>query len=45
VGSFSDVTAEDGDATDTRFHDAHAGDSYWLVSGVGPHGEGPVSGP
>ncbi|HEX4825127.1 MAG TPA: DUF2817 domain-containing protein [Candidatus Polarisedimenticolaceae bacterium] len=45
AGSFTDVTSQDADLTDTSFHDATAGDLYWLVSGVGPHGEGPSTGP
>ena len=45
AGSFLNVTVEDTDPTDTAFHDATAGDVYWLVSGVGPSGEGPVAGP
>lgn len=44
-GSFLDVTGEDGDATDSSFHDASAGDVYWLVSGFNAGGEGPVNGP
>lgn len=44
-GSFADVTAEDAIDTDATFHDLGAGDAYWLVSGVGSQGEGPVSGP
>lgn len=44
-GSFVDVTSEDGNDADTAFHDASAGDVYWLVSGIGPNGEGPVTGP
>ena len=44
-GSFVDVTPEDGNDTDTAFHDVGAGDAYWLVSGWGPTGEGPVTGP
>jgi carboxypeptidase D len=42
---FTDVTSEDDDDTDTSFHDASPGDLYWLVSGVGPSGEGPATGP
>jgi len=45
AGSFADVTGEDADASDTTFHDTAAGDVYWLVSGAGPGGEGPVVGP
>jgi len=47
AGSFADVTVADGDGddTDTTFHDATTGDAYWLVSGVGASGEGPVTGP
>lgn len=44
-GSFVDVTPSDGDATDATFQDTAPGDLYWLVSGVGPTGEGPISGP
>ena len=44
-GSFADVTPLDADDTDTTFHDIASGDRYWLVSGVGPNGEGPVTGP
>jgi carboxypeptidase D len=44
-GSFTGVGAEDGDDTDTTFHDTSPGDAYWLVSGVGPGGEGPLTGP
>ena len=41
-GGFIDVTAEDPDPTDTRFEDVAAGDAlYWIVTGVGPRGEGP----
>jgi subtilisin-like proprotein convertase family protein len=45
AGPFQDVTAEDGNDTDTTFHDTSTGNSYWLVSGWGPNGEGPVTGP
>jgi subtilisin-like proprotein convertase family protein len=45
AGSFADVTGDDGNDRDTAFHDASAGDAYWLVSGVGPNGEGPIAGP
>jgi len=45
AGSFADVSASDPDDTDTAFHDGAAGDLYWLVSGVGPNGEGPIAGP
>jgi carboxypeptidase D len=45
AGSFADVTGEDGNDADTAFHDASPGDAYWLVSGVGPSGEGPIAGP
>jgi subtilisin-like proprotein convertase family protein len=45
AGSFLNVTGEGADPTDTAFHDATGGDVYWLVSGVGPSGEGPVAGP
>lgn len=41
AGAFVDVTAEDGDPTDTRFLDASTGDAYFLVTGVGANGEGP----
>lgn len=41
-GSFVDVSASDPDPTDTVFSDPAAGEAlYWLVSGVGPRGEGP----
>jgi subtilisin-like proprotein convertase family protein len=40
--SFVDVSAEDADTTDTAFGQAEAGTTfYFLVSGVGPGGEGP----
>jgi len=45
AGSFADVTGEDANDADPAFHDASAGDAYWLVSGVGATGEGPVAGP
>ncbi len=39
---FIDVTSEDIDPADTRFEDLSSGSIvYWLVSGVGPNGEGP----
>ncbi|MEW5807449.1 MAG: M14 family zinc carboxypeptidase [Acidobacteriota bacterium] len=39
---FIDVTSEDSDPTDTRFDDSSTASSvYWLVTGVGPNGEGP----
>ena len=39
---FPDVTGEDGNATDTMFEDASGAPLVmWLVTGVGPHGEGP----
>lgn len=42
AGSFADVTAEDADPTDTYFLDASPAPlSYFLVTGVGPAGEGP----
>jgi len=42
AAAFSDVTAEDPDPTDTAFRDASAAPVlYWLVTGVGPAGEGP----
>jgi len=42
AGVFVDVTGSDGDATDTSFLDS-SGDPllYWIVTGVGPQGEGP----
>lgn len=45
AGSFADVTAGDPVRDDTEFVDATPGDLYWLVSGVGGGGEGPVTGP
>lgn len=40
-GAFTDVTAADDDATDATFSDATAAPVvYWLVTGVGPAGEG-----
>ncbi len=40
--SFTDVTSEDPSPADTRFDDASAAPIlFWLVSGVGPSGEGP----
>jgi subtilisin-like proprotein convertase family protein len=42
VGAFTDVTAEDPDPTDTVFLDSTPESPlYWLVTGVGPLGEGP----
>jgi carboxypeptidase D len=41
-GAFVDVTAEDVDPADTAFTDASTEPVvYWLVTGVGPQGEGP----
>lgn len=40
-GTFIDSTASDPNAADTRFDDPQAGTFYYLVSGVGPAGEGP----
>jgi carboxypeptidase D len=41
-GSFVDVTAEDDRTDDTTFADDTVGDAlYWLVTGIGPAGEGP----
>jgi subtilisin-like proprotein convertase family protein len=48
AGAFVDVTAEDADSGDTQFADASAEPVlFWLVTGVGPQGEGPLghSGP
>jgi subtilisin-like proprotein convertase family protein len=43
AAGFVDVTAEDGDPTDTWFEDSSAGALlYYLVTGVGPAGEGPL---
>ena len=43
AAAFADVTAEDGDATDTTFLDgSDAPLVFFLVSGVGPRGEGPL---
>ena len=39
--SFVNVTPSDPDPTDTRFEDTTPGTLYYLVSGVGPAGEGP----
>ena len=40
--AFVDVTVEDGDPTDTLFDDASVAPiSYFIVTGVGPNGEGP----
>jgi subtilisin-like proprotein convertase family protein len=42
VENFVDVTTEDGDDTDTQFKDTSAGDlTFYIVTGVGPQGEGP----
>ena len=42
AGNFADVTVEDGDDTDTRFLDTSTDPVvYYLVTGVGPQGEGP----
>jgi len=42
AAAFSDVTSEDPDPTDTRFVDSSTGRmAFWLVTGVGPGGEGP----
>jgi carboxypeptidase D len=42
AGAFVDVTAEDGNNTDTRFLDTTAEPlAFYLVTGVGPNGEGP----
>ncbi|MEE8411639.1 MAG: M14 family zinc carboxypeptidase [Acidobacteriota bacterium] len=42
ANAFTDVTAEDSDATDTLFQDGSVAPiSYFLVTGVGPQGEGP----
>lgn len=39
---FLDVTAEDPDATDTTYEDTSSAPlEFWLVTGVGPKGEGP----
>ena len=41
-GDFAEVTTSDDDPSDTRFDDAGAEPVvYWLVTGVGPAGEGP----
>ncbi|MCP3979687.1 MAG: hypothetical protein GY716_10230 [bacterium] len=43
VGNFVDVTAEDGDATDTLFLDQNGASTlYWLVQATGPDGTGPL---
>ncbi len=43
AASFVDVTAEDPDAADTAFKDTDASPAlYWLVTGVGRGGEGPL---
>lgn len=39
--SFVDVTASDPSAADTTYTDPTAGTFYYLVTGVGPQGEGP----
>ncbi len=40
--AFSDVTSEDGDATDNQFRDSSGGTlRYWLIQGKGPDGDGP----
>jgi subtilisin-like proprotein convertase family protein len=42
AGGFVDVTTEDADNTDTRFLDASGEPlTFYLVTGVGPNGEGP----
>ena len=42
AGAFIDVTAEDGDDADTVFLDTSTAPlSYYLVTSVGPAGEGP----
>ncbi|MCP3977991.1 MAG: hypothetical protein GY716_01495 [bacterium] len=42
-GSFLDVTAEDGNDSDTAFLDTSTGAlTFWLVTGVGDSGEGPL---
>jgi hypothetical protein len=42
AAAFVDVTAEDGDTTDTRFLDGNTAPLLcYLVTGVGPQGEGP----
>jgi carboxypeptidase D len=42
VGAFTDVTSEDPDPTDSVFLDSSPQSPlYWLVTGVGPLGEGP----
>ena len=42
AGAFVDVTAEDGNHADTRFLDTTAEPlAFYLVTGVGPNGEGP----
>jgi len=43
TGNFVDVTAEDGDDTDTSFLDGSTAPLvFYLVTGVGPLGEGPL---
>jgi hypothetical protein len=40
--NFADVTSDDPSAADTRFEDTSSSPIlYWLVTGVGPAGEGP----
>ncbi len=42
VETFADVTSEDGDDADTQFKDTSVGDLiFYIVTGVGPQGEGP----
>jgi carboxypeptidase D len=42
VENFIDVTSEDGDDTDTQFKDTSTNQlTFYLVTGVGPQGEGP----
>ena len=40
-GGFVNVTASDANPADTAFTDSAGGTQYYLVSGVGPAGEGP----
>lgn len=43
AGAFIDVTSEDNDATDTSFTDTtNAPLTFFLVTGIGPQGEGPL---
>ena len=43
AAAFSDVTAEDSDNTDTLFQDTSVAPlCFYLVTGVGPRGEGPM---